>query len=271
MKPSWLYQQESIWVVVALFAAMTLTSELGCRLGRRWYPRADDLRRGHLGSVLGSLLGLLALLLSFTFAMSANRYDARRQLVVADANVLGGLYLQSGLLPEAERMEFKQQLHQYVSLGAQMAGLHHDGTSEQAAQVVAQADAIHGRMWKVIQNAALSQPPAHGADTMLKGLVDASSIQRERLLAFESRVPDPVIWLLLLGALIAMSAVGLSGGLGNHRGLPARIIASILICGTIEVILDLDKPHQGFVQVSQTPIVRLLQAMDRDPETRARS
>jgi hypothetical protein len=41
-----------------------------------------------LSAVLGSLLGLLALLLSFTFAMSAARYDARRQLVVKDANQL---------------------------------------------------------------------------------------------------------------------------------------------------------------------------------------
>ena len=103
---------------------------------------------------------------------------------------------------------------------------------------------------------------------MLKGLVDAASIQRERLLAFESRVPDPVIWLLLWGALVAIGAVGLAGGLGNHRGLPARIIVSTLICGTIYVVLDLDKPHQGLIQVSQTPILGLQQVMNRDPQSK---
>src|SRR5258708_4166274 len=113
MKPSWLYQQESIWVVAALLVAMNAAAEIASRLGRHWYPRADDLRRGHFVAVLGSLLGLLALLISFTFAMSANRYDARRQLVVTEANVLGGLYLQSGLLPEAPRKEFKEQLRRY--------------------------------------------------------------------------------------------------------------------------------------------------------------
>jgi hypothetical protein len=269
LKPSWLYQQDSVWIVAVLFLAMIFTSELACRFGRRWYPRADDLRRGHLVSVLGPLLGLLALLLSFTFAMSANRYDARRQLVVADANVLGGLYLQAGLLPVAERTEFKRQLHQYVDLRSRLAHLRRDGTAEQAAEAGMESDGIHARMWAVIQKAALAVPPAHGADMMLKGLVDASSIQRERLLAFESRVPDPVIWLLLWGALVAMSAIGLSGGLGNHRGLPARIIVSILLCGTIYVVLDLDKPHQGLIQVSQTPILRLLQVLERDPETRS--
>ncbi len=217
MKPSWLYQQQSICVAAALFLAMTAASELGCRLGRHWYPRADDIRRGHLVAVLGSMLGLLALLVSFTFAMSANRYDARRSLVIAEANALGGLYLQTSLLPDLPRREFKQQLRQYLDLRRQVSQLHHDASSEQAAQMIDHSNAIHGRMWKLIQEAALAEPHAHVADGMLKGLIDASSIQRERLLAFESRVPDPIVWLLLWGALVAMSAVGLAGGLGNHR------------------------------------------------------
>jgi len=72
----------------------------------------------------------------------------------------------------------------------------------------------------------------------------------------------------LWGSLVAMSAIGLAGGLGNHRGLPARIIVSVLICGTIDVVLDLDKPHQGLIQVSQTPILRLQEVLDRDPESK---
>ena len=268
MNPSWLYQQDTIWVIVALFVAMILAGELGARLGRRWYPRADDLRRGHFVAVLGSLLGLLALLISFTFAMSANRYDARRQLVVTEANVLGGLHLQSGLLPAAPHQQFDELLRQYVDLRVPAATLRRDPTTEQIAQLVAESDVIFLRMWKVIQEAALAQPPAHGADAMLKGLLDAASIQRERLLALESRVPDPVIWMLLLGALVAMSAVGLAGGLGNHRGLPARIIVSVLICGTIEVVLDLDKPHQGLIQVSQTPMIGLQQVLHRESQVK---
>ena len=38
------------------------------------------------------------------------------------------------------------------------------------------------------------------------------SIYRERIFSWESRVPDPIIWLLLFGALIAMSAIGFFGG-----------------------------------------------------------
>ena len=48
---------------------------------------------------------------------------------------------------------------------------------------------------------------------------------------------------------------------------PARIIVTILLCGTIYVTLDLDKPHQGLITVSQTPMLHLKRTLDRDPET----
>jgi hypothetical protein len=67
---------------------------------------------------------------------------------------------------------------------------------------------------------------------------------------------------------VAIGAVGLAGGLGNHRGLPARLIVSTMICGTIYVVLDLDKPHQGLIRVSQTPMLNLQQILDRDPESK---
>ena len=51
------------------------------------------------------------------------------------------------------------------------------------------------------------------ANDMFNGLIDAMSIYRQRIFSWESRVPDPVIWLLLFGALIAMSAIGFFGGL----------------------------------------------------------
>ena len=102
---------------------------------------------------------------------------------------------------------------------------------------------------------------------MFNGLVGAMSIYRERIFSWESRVPDPVIWLLLFGALVAMSAIGFFGGLGNHRGLPARIAVTLLLCATIYVVLDMDKPHQGIMPVSQSPMLHLKRTLDNDPET----
>ena len=165
MKSSWLYEQSSIWIVVALLGATVLAGELGCFAGRRQHPESDEARRRTVGSVVGSLLGLLALLISFTFAMAADRYDTRRQLVVSDANALGGLYLQSSLLPDPPRKAFKQLLRQYVDLRARVAFLHHDTSDPETAQTTAQSEKIHEQMWKLIQTAAETRC-ASSASTM---------------------------------------------------------------------------------------------------------
>jgi hypothetical protein len=265
MNSSWLYERSSIWIVAALLVATVLAGEIGCLAGRRKHPSSDEARRRTVGSVVGSLLGLLALLISFTFAMAAGRYDIRRQLVVNDANALGGLYLQSTLLPDPPRKAFKQLLRQYVDLRAQIAFLHHDATDQETAKAATQSERIHQQMWNVLK--AGTDNESRQATGMFNGLIETMSIYRERIFAWESHVPDPVMWLLLFGAMTAMSAIGFFGGLGNHRGLPARIAVTLLLCGTIYVVLDMDKPHQGIMPVSQRPMLHLKRILESDPET----
>lgn len=268
MSSSWLYQQNPIWIIAVLAVAMTISAEVGFHLGRRWHPRSDDARRGHLGSILGSLLGLLALLLAFTFAMSSTRYDLRRQLVLNDANSLESLYLYSSLLPEEWRKPFKQSLRKYVNLKSQVA-LVGDGLSpEETSEFSREAEVLHGQMWQTAKDSAAANPPAKFAEPILKGLIDVLSVHRARIFGWESHVPESVLWLLLLGCIAGVGAIGLSGGLGHHRGMPARIIVTVLLCATIYVVLDLDRPHQGLIKISQSPMLRLQSILDGDPEAR---
>ena len=55
------------------------------------------------GYLLGSMLGLLGLLLAFSFGMVLNRYETRRELVTSEANAIGTAYLRAQLLDEPHR------------------------------------------------------------------------------------------------------------------------------------------------------------------------
>ena len=47
----------------------------------------------------GAMLGLLALMIGSTFAMTLSRFEARRDAVLAEANAIGTTVLRARLLP----------------------------------------------------------------------------------------------------------------------------------------------------------------------------
>ena len=73
--------------------------------------------------IVGSLLALMAFLLAITMGMASDRYNARRAVVLAEANAVGTTYLRAGYLPERASSETKDLLHEYVPLRISTDGL----------------------------------------------------------------------------------------------------------------------------------------------------
>src|SRR5512143_443438 len=82
-----------------LFVGMILLLELGRRLGRRRQGKHEEGARAGLGAVEGAVFALLGLLIAFTFSGAASRFDARRELIVREANAIGTAWLRLSLLP----------------------------------------------------------------------------------------------------------------------------------------------------------------------------
>lgn len=92
-------------------AALSAASEIGHRLGLRVAGEANVL------TLEAAMLGLLALMLSFTFAMAVTRFDARRDAVLKEANAIGTAALRARLLPPPHDAESLRLLRDYVSAG----------------------------------------------------------------------------------------------------------------------------------------------------------
>ena len=65
---------------------------------------------------LEAVLGLLALMLSFTFAMALTRLDGRRNGVSIEANAIGTATLRAGLLPAPHGTESVKLFRDYVQV-----------------------------------------------------------------------------------------------------------------------------------------------------------
>jgi len=98
-------------VVLAILGSMFLLLELGYRIGRR--HREEGWRQG-LGTLEGGVFGLMGLLLAFTFSGAASRFDARRTLIVEEANDIGTAWLRIDLLPVDAQRAIRDSFRSYV-------------------------------------------------------------------------------------------------------------------------------------------------------------
>jgi len=266
MQLGWLYEWDSWVIVLVLMGAMMLAAEIGYQVGRRWPMRAGETSGRYFIAVQGSLLALLALLLGFTFNMSTQRYETRRRLVMDDADALGALWRQNSLLAEPQRSQFEPLLRQYIELRADTAVLKGELTRAELASRTELATSLHGRMWDVVKTEVQGEHPAKGIEAMIPLLGGAQSLHRQRIYAYGNRVPEIIIMMLFGTALTAMFAVGYSGGLTQQRGTLLRIMITLVVCGTVFTILDLDTPRRGQIRVEQTPMLWMRQLMEHASE-----
>jgi len=75
-------------LLALLFAFITfgISLEIGFRIGARKLAHDDEPTRTHANTLYTATLGLLALLIGFTFAMSVSRFETRKGLMVDQAN-----------------------------------------------------------------------------------------------------------------------------------------------------------------------------------------
>ena len=108
-------QRTSIFTVVAvLFVLIFLFYLLGYRIRRRVIRRNPEESGVELGAINTTLLGLLGLLLAFTFGMASSRFDTRRQLVIEEANNIGTVVLRTDFFPDSTRRLMRNCLRDYV-------------------------------------------------------------------------------------------------------------------------------------------------------------
>src|SRR3954463_9041928 len=97
-----------VGVFFILFTVLTFVCfEIGFRLGVWWQAREPGEQEGPTDMLVGSLLGLMAFVLAITLGMASDRFDARRGLVVEEANAISVAYKQADYLPPADAGQLK--------------------------------------------------------------------------------------------------------------------------------------------------------------------
>ncbi len=247
------------WVVFLLTAALLLAlTEAGFRLGLRLHAAGDKARKGPIGGIQGAVLGMLGLLLAFTFAMAVNRYDTRRGLVLQEANAVGTTYLRASLLPEAHQAPVKDLLRRYVDLRLKH-WLLADDPAKLAEGMRLSAD-IQVELWKHATEAA-KEAPNNITGTFIQSLNETIDTDAERIAAGRAHIPGGVWLLLIMVAAFSCVTTGYGVGAEGARATLGSVFLPLLITVVIVLIFDLSHPRQGLIGISQQPLIDLQQSI----------
>lgn len=250
------------WVILGgLFVLILLATEIGFRLGHRVRPSNKEPIKSHHGTIEAAGLGLLALLLSFTFALAMSRYENRKQLVIGEANAIGTAFLRAQFLPDPHKTEVATLLRRYVDvrLSFYQAGV----DPEKLNETNEETDQIHDALWAHAVAVGGKAPQENPTTLFIQSLNDVIDFQAKRLAAKDDHVPPLVLRLLYGVTILVLGVVGYGYGLGGRRDLLSTTAAALLITSVILVILDLDRPRRGLIKVSQQSLLTLRDSLNK--------
>lgn len=211
-----------------------------------------------IGSVIGGTLGLLGFLLAFTFGMAASRFETRRELLLDEVNAIGTCYLRAGLVPDTERVEIRRRLREYVHLRAEVVK-----QPQTLPQVIARSEELKDELWLQALLVAKKDSNSEMHALFVDSLNDVIDFHTKRLVVSQYRIPDAIWVSLYVVSMLSMAGVGYQFGLAGTRDNAISLFLALAFSIVICLIADLERGHEGNLQVSQQPMIEL----DRKLET----
>jgi len=247
-----------LWgLFVATMAAVLLSVEAGYRFGKYRLRLGAGEKEGPVGAMVAATLALLAFLLTFTFGMAANRFEARRQAVLEESNAIGTTWLRAGLLAEPHRTEVRKLLREYVEV--RIAAVENN----RVEPAIARSEAIHAELWSHAAAAADSDSKSIIVGLFIQSLNETIDLHTVRINAgLRSRIPMVIWGGLFAVTALAMLVTGYQEGLASAARTPAILALVLAFSGVIVLIADLDRPHEGLLRVSQQLLMDVQRGMN---------
>jgi hypothetical protein len=239
-----LYELNFTVLYAGIIILIAGAAELGRHTGLR--RRKADPESADLGTLAGAALGLLALLLAFSFSIALSRYDGRRDLVLEEANAIGSAANFALMLPVSAQEPILALLRDYAVLRIKLGVPSDTSTPERD---IARSLDLQARLWRQAGAITRADPQSLSAYRFVSSLNEMNNIHERRITALRSHVPVAVVFVLMGVALVAMVFAGYNVGVtGARRRLP-NLLMSAIVVALIVLVLDLDRPNYGLIQV----------------------
>jgi hypothetical protein len=234
-----------ILVVTILFAGMLACLEIGLLLGKR----AGGASKAFT-PLSGAVFALMGLLIAFSFAGAATRFEAKRQLIISETNSIETAYLRIDLLPEARQGKMRDSFRQY--LDSRLAFYKTIGDRKAAAAEMVRTEALQRDIWAqaIVGCKEVGVNPTN--TLVLSSLNSMIDITTNRMAALQMHPPGAVLILLGILPLICSLLAGYDAG-EKGRSLLHELGFAVILTIAIFIVLDYEYPRAGlFIHLDAT-------------------
>ena len=188
--------------------------------------------------------------------MSMQRYDNRSMALIDEANTIGTAILRVELLPQEYKKQANELFKEYVDLRVAIGQL--DLTKRaQRNDYNNKIANLQRQLWSLAIAATNVDPRPVTTGAFVKSLNDVIDSQGKRNALLQMHVPEVVLILLFIVFISSGGIMGYSAGLSGKRMIVPIVLVSLLITLIVFIIIDLDRPKRGLIQVDQTVMIEV--------------
>jgi hypothetical protein len=235
------------------FLIVLIPIYIGQYYGKYHIKKSPDLQNAPVGTVVGAAFGLLAFMLAFIFQIAANRYDARKELLLEEVTNIRTTYLRAGLLPEPFRSGTKEMLVEYVDLRIAIAK-----DTSKLDFALSRSQQILDKLWNYTETLAEMDRSSEVYalyTTSINDLVD--NFNQRITMTFEYRIPVLILWIVFIIAFFTMFSLGYSFGISGKGNFRINVLLAFIFALVMLLILALDRPESGMAKLNQKPMFTL--------------
>ena len=245
-------------MVLALIALAVMIAG-GIYGERLWGSRpVDDHASTEEGYIVSGVVGLLALLLGFTFALAVDRFESRRALVLEEANAIRTAYMRAQTFGDPHRAHLDRLLVAYAN---NRVALGSAGPGEEFTRRVAINGTLQQQLWST-SLAAIAVRRDDISSAYMDSMNHVIEVGAARRAAREVRVPPRVFLVLAVYMVTTAVVLGYVMGPRRRRAIVALLTLTALCYG---LILDIDDATGGAIRENQRPMQNMLPTLVQAP------
>jgi hypothetical protein len=236
----------AIFIIIGFFVFIFLFNWIGYLMRKR-LTRQNPQKELEVKTVEAALLGLMALLLAFSFSMATTKFEDRRQTIVDEANTLNTAILRCDLYPDSVKLSLLPDFRKYLE-----TRINYFRVGDNEAKIKAALDDAEKQFGIIWDKATLlSRDPENRlrSEQMIQVLIHLKNTMADREAGRRADVP-----VLILSVLLVLVFVGsFLTGFGVQPGKRSAFVAlsfALMTSMVLYLVMELSRPRQGFINLS---------------------